>query len=195
MGKLEGDELRYAKTLAGSWSKCYNYSGFADDYKITSMRDVLQGLQEHASGLTRTCRIQNVNTVFFWFIILRSNPTRLATEAVQRAALALESIDNVHGGDGLASCVLCVRHSVADDVVQEHLQNASRFFVDQSGDAFDASSTSQTSDGRLGDALDIVAQDFFVSLCAAFAQPFSSFASSRHLLSSSEVEFAYFFLV
>ena len=131
---------------------------------------------------------------FFWFIILRSNPTRLATEAVQRAALALESIDNVHGGDRLASCVLCVRHSVADDVVQEHLQNASRFFVDQSGDAFDASTTSQTSDGRLGDALDIVAQNFYVSLCAAFAQAFPSFASSRHL-SSSEVEFAYFFLV
>jgi len=55
LGKLEGDELRYVKTRAGSWSRYYKYSGFADDYKITSMRDVL----------TRTCRIQNVNTVFF----------------------------------------------------------------------------------------------------------------------------------
>ena len=32
----------------------------------------------------------------------------LASEAVQGAALALECVDDVKGGDGLAACMLCV---------------------------------------------------------------------------------------
>ena len=41
--------------------------------------------------------------------------TRLTTEAVQSAALALQSVDDVERGDGLALGVLSVGDSVTDD--------------------------------------------------------------------------------
>ena len=40
----------------------------------------------------------------------------LATEAVEGLALALERVDNVHGGDSLPLGVLGVGHSIADHV-------------------------------------------------------------------------------
>ena len=48
----------------------------------------------------------------------------LAAEAVEGLALAFEGVDNVHGGDGLAASVLGVGHGVADDVLQEYLEDA-----------------------------------------------------------------------
>ena len=40
-----------------------------------------------------------------------------ATEAIEGAALALERMDDVHGGDGLATGVLHVGDGVMDDVL------------------------------------------------------------------------------
>ena len=54
----------------------------------------------------------------------------LAAEAVQGAALALERVDDVHRGDGLAARVLRVGHGVTDDVLEEHLEDATRLLVD-----------------------------------------------------------------
>ena len=60
---------------------------------------------------------------------------RLATEAVESLALALERVDN--GGDGLPLGVLGVGDSVADHVLQEDLQDAAGLLVDQAGDPLD----------------------------------------------------------
>ena len=49
---------------------------------------------------------------------------RLAAEAVERLALALEGVDHIHSRDGLAASVLGVGHGVADDVLQEYLEDA-----------------------------------------------------------------------
>ena len=49
---------------------------------------------------------------------------RLTAEAVEGAALALESEDNVHGGHGLAASVLSVGDSIAYDVLEEDLEIA-----------------------------------------------------------------------
>ena len=59
----------------------------------------------------------------------------LAAEAVQGAALALESVDHVQSGHGLAASVLCVGHGIADDVLEEHLEHAAGLLVDEAGDA------------------------------------------------------------
>lgn len=37
--------------------------------------------------------------------------------------------------------------------------------------------TSETADGGLGDALDVVSEDLAVALCAAFAEAFSAFSA------------------
>ena len=105
----------------------------------------------------------------------------LAAESVERASLTLQSVDDVHGGDGLALGVLGVGDGVADDVLEEDLEDAARLLVDETGDALDAASASQTTDGRLGDALDVVAKDLAMTLGATLAESFASFATSRHV--------------
>ncbi|KAK7826094.1 hypothetical protein U0070_009975 [Myodes glareolus] len=106
------------------------------------------------------------------------------------AALALERVDHVHGGDGLALGVLRVGDRVADHVLQEHLQHPAGLLVDEAGDALDSATPGQAADGGLGDALDVVAQDLAVALGAAFAQAFPALAATRHgwIPESSELE-------
>ena len=103
----------------------------------------------------------------------------LTAEAVQGAALALERVDDVHRGDGLAARVLRVRDRIADDVLEEDLEHAARLLVDEARDALDAAAASETADRRLGDALDVVAQDLAVALRAALAQTLAALAPAR----------------
>ena len=50
--------------------------------------------------------------------------------------------------------MLGVGDCVPDDVLQEDLEDAAGLLVDEAGDALHASSTSQTTDGGLRDALE-----------------------------------------
>ena len=54
----------------------------------------------------------------------------LATEAVEGTALALESVDNVEGGDGLALGVFGVGDGVTDDTLEEGLEDTTGLLVD-----------------------------------------------------------------
>ena len=56
------------------------------------------------------------------------------------------------------------------NVLQEDLENTSGLFVDETGDTLDATSTSETADGRLGDALDVVTEDLAVTLGTALSE-------------------------
>jgi hypothetical protein len=53
-------------------------------------------------------------------------------------------------------------------------------FVDIAADSLHATSTSEPSDGRLRDALDVLTHDLSVSLRATFAETLTTFAASRH---------------
>ena len=61
-----------------------------------------------------------------WKDCSRGKNDALSTETVQGAALALESIDNIEGGNGLAASVLGVGHGIAHNVLQEHLHQFER---------------------------------------------------------------------
>ena len=80
----------------------------------------------------------------------------LAAETVESAALALEGVHHVHGGDGLPAGVLRVGDRVADDVLQEHLEDAAGLLVDESRDTLHTATASQAADRGLGDALDVI---------------------------------------
>jgi hypothetical protein len=56
--------------------------------------------------------------------------TRLTAKAIESAALSLESVDNIQGGDGLSLSVLGVRDSITDDSLKEGLEHTTGFFVD-----------------------------------------------------------------
>ncbi|EYU26165.1 hypothetical protein MIMGU_mgv1a016698mg [Erythranthe guttata] len=100
------------------------------------------------------------------------------TEPVKSTALPLESINHVHGSYCFAASVLGVGDGVTDHVLQEYLQHATCLFIDQSAYSLHAAPTSQTADGRLCDALDVVAEHFAVALCPALSQPLSALSSS-----------------
>ena len=104
----------------------------------------------------------------------------LASEAIQSLSLALQSIDDIHGRDCLPLGMLCVGDRVPDDVLKEHLENPTSFLVDEARNSLHTTPTSQTADGRLGDALDIVTEYLAVSLGASLSEPLSTFASSSH---------------
>ena len=104
----------------------------------------------------------------------------LTSEAVQSTSLALQRVDDVHGGDGLALGVLAVGDSVTDDVLKEELQHTPDLFVDEARDTLHSTSASQTADGGFGDALDVVTQNLAMTLGATFAETFASLATSRH---------------
>lgn len=55
---------------------------------------------------------------------------RLTTETVQGTALALEGVDDVERRDCLPLGVLSVGDGIADDALQERLEDATGLFVD-----------------------------------------------------------------
>jgi len=94
---------------------------------------------------------------------------RLNTEAVKGPALPLQGVDDVERGDGLPLSVLGVGDGVSDDILKEDLQDTSSLLVDETRDTLDTATTSETADGGLGDALDVVTQDLAMPLGASFA--------------------------
>ena len=106
---------------------------------------------------------------------------RLATEAVEGLALALEGVDDVHGGDGLPLGVLGVGDSIADHVLQRDFEDATDLLVDQAGDPLDTAPPGQAPDGGLGDPLDVVAENLLVPLGSSLAQSLATLATSSHL--------------
>jgi hypothetical protein len=103
---------------------------------------------------------------------------RLTSETVEGLSLTLQGIDNVHGGDSLTTSVLSVGNRVPDDILEEDLENTTSLLVDETGDALDTATTSETTDGGLGDALDVVAKDFAMTLGSSLSESFSSFSAA-----------------
>jgi hypothetical protein len=54
----------------------------------------------------------------------------LSTETVKGAALALEGVDDIEGGNSLALGVLSVGDGVTDDTLEEGLEDTTGLFVD-----------------------------------------------------------------
>ena len=115
------------------------------------------------------------------FFVSQSLGENLTSKSVEGTSLAFQSIDHVHGCDGLPLSVFGVGDGITDDIFQEYLEDTSGFFVDQARDTLDTSTSRQTTDGGFGDTLDVITQDFAMTLGAAFAEAFSSFSSSRHV--------------
>ena len=106
---------------------------------------------------------------------------RLTSETVKGLSLTLEGIDNIHGSDGLTAGVFSVGDRVTDDVLEEDLEDTTGLLVDQPRDTLDTTTTSKTTDGRLGDTLDVITKDLSVTLGASLAETLSSLSSSGHV--------------
>jgi hypothetical protein len=104
----------------------------------------------------------------------------LAAEAIEGASLALEGVDDIHGGDGLPASVLGVGDSVADDVLEEDLEHGAGLLVDEARDTLHTTTASETADSGLGDSLDVVTENLPVALGAALAETLATLSTSGH---------------
>ena len=73
-----------------------------------------------------------------------------------------------------------VGDSVPDDVLKEHLQDTPGLLVDEARDTLDTATASQTPDGGLGDALDVIPEHLPVALGASLSESLASLAASSH---------------
>ena len=94
----------------------------------------------------------------------------LTSESIQGASLPLQSIDNIHSGDSLPLCMFGVGDSISDDILKENLKDSTGLLIDEARDTLDSSTTSQTPDCWLCDALDVVSQHLTVT--PPFPSPF-----------------------
>ena len=105
----------------------------------------------------------------------------LTAKTVQSASLAFERVHHVHGGDSLPLGVFGVRHSITDHILKKNFENTTSLFVDQTRDSLNTTTASETTDGRFGDALDVVTKDLTMTLGASFSKTLSSFTATRHV--------------
>ena len=62
-----------------------------------------------------------------------------------------------------------------------YLENTPSLLVNKARDTLDTTTTSETADGWLGDALNVVTKDLPVTLGASLSKTFASLASARHV--------------
>ena len=105
----------------------------------------------------------------------------LTSESVQSTSLPFQSIDDIHGGDGLPLGMLGVGDCITDDILKEDLEDATGLLVDEARDPLDSTPPRQTTDGGLGDALDVVPQHLTVTLGASLSESLASLATSGHV--------------
>ena len=89
---------------------------------------------------------------------------RLTAKAVQSATLSLQSVHHIHGCHSLSLGVLGVCHSITDHILEENFEYTASLFVDQTRDTLDTATTSKSTDGWLGDTLDVIPKDLSVTL-------------------------------
>ena len=109
----------------------------------------------------------------------------LTSESIEGTSLPLEGIDDIHGGDSLPLGVFGVGDSIPDDILEEHLEDSTGLLIDEPRDPLDSSPPRQTSDGGLGDALDVVPQHLPVPLGTSLSESLASFATSSHVAAVS----------
>ena len=93
-----------------------------------------------------------LNNTGFACCLVDSCKSYLSTEAIQSASLALKGVNHIEGGHGFAAGVLGVGNGVTNNVLEEHLEDTAGLLIDEATDTLNATTASQTPDGRLGDA-------------------------------------------
>jgi len=131
---------------------------------------------------------KEINLVALKRAVLLSAAVDLTSKTIQGSALSLQGIHHIHSGNGLPLSMFRISDSISNHIFQEHLQNSSGFFVNQSGDTLNTSSSGQPTDSWLRDTLDIIPKNFSVTLGSSFAQTFSTFTTSSHADTCEESE-------
>ena len=108
---------------------------------------------------------------------MKSN-IRSSSETVKGSTLSLKSIDDIEGGDGLSLGVLGVADGISDNVLEEASEDNSGLVIDEGADSLDSTSSSESSNGWLGDTENGVLDGFgSESLGSSLSSDLSEFTS------------------
>jgi hypothetical protein len=110
----------------------------------------------------------------------RAGQQELSSKTVESTSLSLQGVNDVHSCDSLPPRVFSVRDRIPNNVLEEDLKYSSALFVDQTRNSLHTTSSRQTTDGRLGDTLDRISNNFSVSLGSSLSETFATFSSSSH---------------
>ena len=127
-------------------------------------------------------------TVLRFLCVLEHYGKSLTSESVEGTSLSLEGIDDIHSGDSLPLGVFGVGDGITDDVLKEDLEDTTGLLVDQARDTLDTTTTRQTANSGLGDTLDVITQDFAMTLSASLSKSFSSFTTTGHVEFSDDTD-------
>ncbi|KAJ7977102.1 Histone H4, partial [Quillaja saponaria] len=99
------------------------------------------------------------------------NPeTKSTTKTIQSPSLPLKGIHNIHSSDGLPPCMLSVGDSITDNILQEDLEDTTSLFIDETTNSLNATSSRQTTNCRLCNALNVITEHLPVPLGSSLSQ-------------------------
>lgn len=119
------------------------------------------------------------------------NEESLEAKTVDSASVALQGIDDVHGGDSLAVRVFSVGSGITENGLEEGTEGVTAFNIDQTRDTLDTTTTSETAESRLGDSRDGLLEGLAVALNTSLSETLSSlsFTIRRHNVLMFRVEY------
>ncbi|MFS7987816.1 hypothetical protein Hanom_Chr11g01027321 [Helianthus anomalus] len=78
--------------------------------------------------------------------------------------------------------MLSVSNRITNHILQKYLQNTTRFLINQPTNSLDSTSSRQPSNSRLCYSLNVVAEDFSVTLRSTLSKTLSALSPTRHVL-------------
>ena len=69
---------------------------------------------------------------------------------------------------------------MATYTLEEVFQNSTSLLVDETRDTLDTTTTSETANSRLGDALNVIAQNFAMTLSTSLSETLSTFSTTSY---------------
>jgi len=105
---------------------------------------------------------------------------RSSTETIKRPSGSLQCIYNIESSDCLSLGVFSIGDRVSDNIFQEDLEDTACFFVNEPRDTLDTTTTSKTTNGRFGYALDVITKDFAMAFGTTFPKTLAAFSTPRH---------------
>ena len=84
--------------------------------------------------------------------------------------------------------MLGVGNGITNDVLEEDLEDGAGLLVDEAGDTLDTATTGETTDGGLGDTLDVVTKNLAVTLGSSLAETLSALSACEERVSRVHVE-------
>ncbi|KAF8922001.1 hypothetical protein CPB85DRAFT_1265441, partial [Mucidula mucida] len=76
--------------------------------------------------------------------------------------------------------MLSVGDRVANNILQEDLEDTTSLFVDKARDTLYTTTTGETPNSGFGDALNVVAKNLPVAFSTTLSETLATFAASRH---------------